>query len=479
MAKTCIVCSGPAGSGEHVFPASLGGRRINRGIYCTTHDNGYSGLVNELAGQLDVFNSLLGVRPDHSDDVKSARGHDGDGAMVELSAEASKFAEPRVISEEPRGECVVFEMAFPDQASIERWRAEQEAMGRTVTFEKTGQSSTYFVGPVRFSRGFGGSQGLGAVAYVTQTFLAQEFPVLARTESVRGFIDYTQAMAKAGKKARTQNSEADEEEAPSANQAPIWWEFEPQPDQSPNHFSFGHRVTVGVDASDGQIYGRLSLFSSLHFSMIFGFTLDAHESRSVTIDIDPLANHPPDDVVKTARGDALTRVVRPQSQTAGLARAVANDDASRWFDDLLKRMIDHSLAMTAGEMAAELTKVPNAPREEAERNIRAILEPRSQRVFNLMQWFVNNFKNSPQSQPFRPNWPTLDALIERDPASPNGLSSTAAAALVLAKEALLAAMVEDHRNGRLDSRRFAELMGEGPGVVIVGAAILQPVLDSL
>lgn len=57
MAKTCIVCGQAAGSGEHVFPASLGGRRVNSGIYCPKHDNSYSGLVNEIAEQLDFLNA--------------------------------------------------------------------------------------------------------------------------------------------------------------------------------------------------------------------------------------------------------------------------------------------------------------------------------------------------------------------------------------------------------------------------------------
>jgi hypothetical protein len=39
MAKICIVKGGPAGSGEHIFPASLGGLRINNGIYCEKHSN--------------------------------------------------------------------------------------------------------------------------------------------------------------------------------------------------------------------------------------------------------------------------------------------------------------------------------------------------------------------------------------------------------------------------------------------------------
>ena len=71
MANTYIVCGQAAGSGEHVFPAALGGRRINKNIYCTTHDNSYSSLVADLANQVDVLNAQLGVVPDHSNDVKS------------------------------------------------------------------------------------------------------------------------------------------------------------------------------------------------------------------------------------------------------------------------------------------------------------------------------------------------------------------------------------------------------------------------
>lgn len=47
------MCGQAAGSGEHVFPAALGGRRINKKIYCTKHDNGYSSLVADLASQVD------------------------------------------------------------------------------------------------------------------------------------------------------------------------------------------------------------------------------------------------------------------------------------------------------------------------------------------------------------------------------------------------------------------------------------------
>ena len=50
--------------------AALGGRRINKKIYCAKHDSGYSSLVTELASQAGLFNAMLGVVHDHSKDVK-------------------------------------------------------------------------------------------------------------------------------------------------------------------------------------------------------------------------------------------------------------------------------------------------------------------------------------------------------------------------------------------------------------------------
>lgn len=69
MAKTCIICGERAGSREHIFPAALGGRRTNKGIYCEKHNKFFSPLAFAISKQLKLFNSLIEVRPDHSDDV--------------------------------------------------------------------------------------------------------------------------------------------------------------------------------------------------------------------------------------------------------------------------------------------------------------------------------------------------------------------------------------------------------------------------
>jgi hypothetical protein len=55
VGKKCIICGGAAGSREHVFPAALGGGRVNKGIYCGTHNNGFSPLAAILSAQLTLL----------------------------------------------------------------------------------------------------------------------------------------------------------------------------------------------------------------------------------------------------------------------------------------------------------------------------------------------------------------------------------------------------------------------------------------
>jgi hypothetical protein len=72
MAKTCIICNGHAGSGEHVFPAAFGGRRTNRRIYCETHNNAFGRHVATLLNALDIVNAIIGVIPDRQKEIRPA-----------------------------------------------------------------------------------------------------------------------------------------------------------------------------------------------------------------------------------------------------------------------------------------------------------------------------------------------------------------------------------------------------------------------
>lgn len=470
MSRTCIICDGAAGSGEHVFPASLGGRRTNKGIYCSEHDGGYSGLVTELAGQLDIFNSMLGVRPDHSNDIKSILVVDkNSGQEIRLSARKGAFTAPRIVSQSEVEDRTILNMSFPDRKAIDTWADAKRAEGWTVDTPQRGKSTTYLMDTIHLGRNFGGPYGLAAVAYIAQTFLAQAFPALARSECLKHFKDYTQVLAKEIHEARRDEAF----HSSWADASPVWWDFDPQPNSTPNSFEFGHRVTVGVDAEDGLVYGRVSFFSVLHFSMIFGVASGPQETKAVTTDIDPLAEHPPNDIIATETVDAVCRVTRPTSETEGLRNAIQGNNPEQIFSGLLQRMEDYSVDKCAKEMHAELAGANGLGRSELEALISSILEKRVQRVWNLTKCVVERFRKSPGAAPLKAHWPKLDALIEHDPTCPNGLTPVATAVLELSKTALLKEMTKDYGEGNLTEQRLGELIGKGPGLFVVGEAVLN------
>lgn len=495
MANTCIVCNQAAGSGEHIFPAALGGRRINKNIYCTTHDNGYSSLVAALANQMDFLNAFLGVVPDHSNDVKCVISHDAHtGQELKLSTKESKFTAPRVISQQQEGNGTRIKMAFPDHESKKQWLAEQKAKGLDVAIDGKAEEKIYFLDKVHFQRRFGGPCGLGAVAYITQTFLAQAFPDLARSNEMQAFIAYTQAIAKVAQisggctedtvgqsnpNLEQAQRDFDASLAVWGGQAPVWCDFNPQPDASPNAFEFGHRVTVGVDAADGQIFGRFSLFSSMHFSMCFGKDVSPTETKTVTIDIDPMAAHPPNDIKKTELNSALARVLRPSMPTVGLKSAISSKAQERVFYDLLRRISKHSLAKSAKEMHVELAAYSSMSPIEGDELLCRVLNKQSQRVLNLLKWVLEDFKSefTPSTLPIIA--PIIDSMVAHDPSSANGLSVMANVTLELAKSALIAQMREDIKAGCLDELRIAALLEERVGAVVVGKLILTKIAQAM
>lgn len=495
MANTCIVCGQAAGSGEHVFPAALGGRRTNKNIYCTKHDNGYSGLVAALAGQVDVINALLGVVPDHSNEVKSVLARDvSSGEELRVSVKQASFTAPRVLSQEQTDTGTLMNMSFPTREAMRTWLAEQEAKGVKVTPLRKAEERPFYLGEVHHQRQFGGPFGLGAVGYVSQTFLAQAFPELARSGALAEFIGYTQSVAALAQmpgargevaeglldpKLKLAQETLEAALAPWGGQAPVWWDFEPQPNATPNQFDFGHRVTVGVDALDGQIFGRFALFSSLHFSVLFGKASAGVVSRTVTVDIDPMAAHPPNDIAKTEVAEATARVTRPGEATASLATAIADKSQAAVFNDLFQRIQAHSLSKTAEAIHTALAIYPTLSEFEGDQLLARVIDGQAQRILNMTTFVLERFKATLPSDLPSAFGAGIDGMTAYDPSSSNGLSTMATAILELAKGALISQMRDDLKNNLLDRRRIEQLMGEGPGAAVVGAAVLAPITQVL
>jgi hypothetical protein len=293
MTKTCIICGGPTGSREHLFPAALGGRRTNKGIYCAEHNNEYSGLAGIISAQLALFNALIGVVGDHASETKPIAMNDlASGREVELSNSRIRFKDPQVISQEAEGNTIVMKMAFSSRKEAKEWVLEQKAKGFDVQVTGQGQRIQYNVGTTHARITLGGNEeGLRAIGYIAQTFLAHFFPDVARLPELQGIRDYTLKNVGSGF---------------------VWWDFE-TPDNLPvNKFPFGHRVIVGLNKEDGTAYARLSLFSTLNFSVLFG-TVPVKASQSVITDIDPLAKSPPNDVFSWNEGTAKGAVSKPEN----------------------------------------------------------------------------------------------------------------------------------------------------------------------
>lgn len=339
MARTCIICGQGAGSAEHVFPAALGGRRKNKAIYCEIHNNAYSGLVAELSNQLEAFNALLGVRPDRKTEPKSALATDvASGRTVMHSTKRIEFTEPRQLGESQDADGNrVLHMSFPNTEAINEWVQERTRQGLNVQLGKRSDDNSFLMGENHFQIKLGGEKGLRAIAYIVQTYVAQFFPDIARSTDLDTIKQYTLGNIH-GNHAR--------------------WDFDAPEDFQVNRFEFGHRIVVGVEPSTGRIYGRLSLFSTLHFAVDLGIVAepDRRPPEAVIVDIDPLAEHPPHDVHEFRSPAARWVPVVATNSTASLQHSIQSGDGETAVSELLRKIHEHGARRTAADIWSRLAR---------------------------------------------------------------------------------------------------------------------------
>lgn len=456
MSKTCIIGGGPTGSAEHIFPAAMGGRRTNRGIYCSNHNNAYSDLAAIITEQLNFFNAQLGVVREHSKNTPPVTGVDAaTGAAIELKNDKVSFKEPHVHSAVATESGAVVELAVADQKQAEAWVAEQRAKGFHVTLG-TEQKQKYQFGTAHFQLKLGGdAEGLRAVGYIAQTFLAHHFPEISRQEELKPFKDYT-----------LNNIGMDF----------VWWDFDP-PELPENAFPFGHRIVVGVNAATGIVYGRVSFFSALDFAMIFGVA-EASQSRTVVADIGPLAKSPPHDLKIEAIDSAEYVVSRPNDLRVGLAAAIGSGKAQARCSELMRRIIDYNRANAAKDILAQLAGAASLPQDELPKLIGSIMEKQSQRVLKLLRFFADGFARQAKSELQRQMALRMTQAVAFDASAPNGLTAEATRSLEVASAALVSQIATDFKAGKLDRDRAEMLIEGGAGAAVVGKALCNMLFDA-
>lgn len=460
MDRTCIICGVAANSREHVFPASLGGRRTNKGIYCAKHNGEYSGLADVIANQMRFFNSQLGVVGDHqksTGEVKPVLMVDSaTNAEVWLTNKSTSYANPRILSPGSNlevGKSSVF--AVSSMQELDAFVADMKAKGLDVRIENIGESTRYHAGTLEVRLELGGDgTGLRAITYIAQTFLAHTFPELARRAELASVKNYTLM--------GTGNDFA-------------WW-LSPTNDRlDVERKPFNHRVIVGHNADDSVIYARVSLFGALHYGVALG-RVPTSVSRAAVFDIDPLAMHAPHDVQQTEYQEAVGYVLKPQNLTEYLSASIKNGEAKAAVDILMKNIEDHRRATTARKWLQELVRVQPKTLEAVNLFFEHLVSEESGHVLQLLVGFKRNLIRSVSATPNAFSTTLIGYLNsneERDPRSFDGLTLYGRMLLKTASSALKHKLMEAFLSSRLDQHQMEMFLNGGLGRDAVGTAVLD------
>lgn len=409
--KACIICGKPAGSREHIFPASLGGRRTSKQIYCGPHNQAFGSLAGIVAEQLKVINSLLSVRPDRADAavplLKSTRG----GRVLEMAA-----GQARAVGTDP--------------PSTEN-------------------------DPISMS--FGGPEGLRAITYIALTFFAHHFQDLVRND---GFDE-----AKAFIQGADPNTFA-------------WWESPAYTEKLPeNLFRFGHTIIVGTNQAAGRASAVVSLFGTLTFGVDLGRVVGAPD-RTVTVFLDPHADHPPNDIIEKVASVPLI-LSKPQPMQEHLRAAVQSGAGQRAMATLFECIERWGFDKRMEPVIVDL----NAVRGDSKLLTEALVdlfESDAGPVFRLMEFVARDFRATAttSAKPIELAMSrTLDLMIAHDTSRASGLSEIAETVLAQAAAELIGALAREITKAPATPDLLWRLLSAGDGAAIVGKVMFDSLLQ--
>lgn len=460
MARRCIFGCERAGSGEHVFPATLGGRRVNKGILCDKHNNALASLAGVLSEQLRVLNAQIGVRPDHNKTTPHASVvTDPDGREYFLSIDGFRAKDARLVSEELLADgCASVTMEFGTQEAADRWIKVQEEAGSKVKPISRAEGTRLHHGRFRAQIKLGGAEGLRAVGYVALTFLAHRFPDLARSPALEPFRQFVLV------EGHTNDF--------------VWW-LDPPSSSANDPYPFGHKIEIVVPMS-GDAIARVTFFSSVAFGVCFGQVAHA-KAETITTHIDPLALHPPDDVREYRSEGSDINLERPASQAATLRKATTTGSAERAFEAFMRRVTDYRLQEDMRPLLVPLLKAKALGSRERRSEVNRIVDENAQRVLNLIRYVASDFHRQAdvKSPASRTIITYLDAMFPEDK-EPSPAFKTASDNLQAAARQAIAQTLDDElASGSLDLDRLSMLLGGGPGAALVGRVVLKALTDVL
>lgn len=456
----CIYCPSRAGSREHIFPATLGGRRKNKGILCASCNGGFSELDGHLAGQLQVLRGLLGVRPDRRDaPLPAAVPHDGKSLLIDGAGRPS-FKDPITLVDEPgeNGERHV-QIAFSSERQLQEWCEDQKRRGRTLKGRRTTHIGRVME-PVEIELALGGPETFREVARIAINFLAHRFPVVARAPGLRPLKEYVLGSL-----------------TPQPGQArPVWFLGEgiEVPAGSP---AFGHQVFIRLDRELGTGYAVVRFFDAVAFVVDLG-RIAPTETGAVLFDIDPHAEHEPHDLfVRGLPPDAFPATVAlPRFGDELQARM---GDTARLVD-LFERIGDRQSRERARLLAAALERVPARGRNGMRKAVAEALREHEGTIYHLIRAVSSGFSRQFAAQPdMAAHAACLAALVETDVTDPTGLTMGARVAVQLARTVLADAIASELERGPIAPERLLALLEGGEGGALVARLLLDQIEEAM
>ena len=222
-------------------------------------------------------------------------------------------------------------------------------------------------------------------------------------------------------------------------------------------------------------YGRIRFFSTFDIFVWFG-PLPGVASETVLFDIDPLAEHPPDDLREaTVDRAAIPAALRPPtSDTLDLEGLLRER-----FRSPLARVEDHQWTnSTRGLLDALNATRPLARHERADR-VTELLEPHLGRVLFLARHVAEEIRRRAHDEVTRVLADAMEFLLAPDQKSADGLSTIARASLRLALASLVDVVVTELDAAPLTDERLRLLLAGGPGAHAVGSSLTQQVVGAL
>lgn len=454
MSTTCILCDNPAGSREHIFPAALGGRRVNKKIYCEKHNGELGRHVLALLDVLRFFNAKLGVRSDNHDAPRPFTIQDDD-QRYQMLRDRFTLAPPAAASTLPELG-VPTTLKFADRAQADRWANEQREAGFTVKFDAPDQAKVetkYFTESLHVGFAIGEAPFMRAIAYVALTYLAHYF---------RHYAD-DPGMARIKAYIRDDTVEADA----------VWW-VDPQhaPRQGTARFDQGHSVAVSVSKERGRARAIVTFFGELSFAVDLG-TLDVKSTCTRVAFVDPLAEKP-------GPGLDLEEVDLPTDLRVGdpgegrdYLRALTANERPDPLITLMRRFEGAAKAAMTQALLGHIAQIRGLPEAEWPAAVGALVHSESQRVLNLLSTGIEVMIT--QLELPRPLLALLADAVAPDPSAPSGLSANALRSLVLAEAALSKEVLARLTADDLDQNTVMMLFAGEVGLAIVTRAVAYDV----